>query len=196
MKDLPSTQIHGDARMNVCVFCSASDIDERYQVDAIALAQGLAQAGHTFVWGGSNTGLMKICADAAQSSGGRIVGISVEHFRSVARPTADELIIASDMAERKALMLNRSDVVIALAGGLGTIDELLGTVKMKKIGAHDITVIVLNTSGFYDGLRHQLETMDRLGFLPVALNELVTFVSSADEALSVISAMQATRVDL
>lgn len=172
--------------MNVCIFCSANDVDKRFHDDAIALGRGIARGGNTLVWGGSNTGLMKICADAAQLNGGKIVGISVERFRDVVRPSADEMIFASDMAERKSLMLDRADVVVALPGGLGTVDELLWTLKLKKLGGHDTPIIVLNTDGFYDGLRQQLETMDRLGFLPHDFDELIIFASSAEAVTNII----------
>lgn len=176
--------------MNICIFCSASDVDERFQVDAVAMAEGIARAGHTLVWGGSDTGLMKVCADAAQARGGKIVGVSMEPLRAKARQGADEMIIAPALAERKALLLKRSDVMVALVGGIGTLDELLEILELKKHGLHTKPVIVVNTEGFYDGLQQQMVTMDRLDFLPVPLDELVQFVRSASEALDAIERAQ------
>jgi len=178
--------------MNICIFCSASDVDERFHSDAIALAGGIARASHTLVWGGSDTGLMKVCADAAQANGGKIVGISMERLRGKARQNADEMIIAPELAERKALLLKRSDVLVALVGGVGTLDELLEILELKKHRVHDKPVLVLNTDGFYGGLKQQMETMDHLGFLPMPLHELVSFVSSATEALDMIKQLEMT----
>lgn len=172
--------------MNICIFCSASDIDIRFHADAVALAQGIARAGHTLVWGGSDTGLMKICADAAQNAGGKLIGISMERLRAKARKGADEMIIAPELAERKALLLKRSDVMVALVGGIGTLDELLEILELKKHRVHDKPVIVVNTDGFYEGLREQMQTMDEHGFLPMPLKELVVFADAATNALDII----------
>ena len=91
--------------MKVCVFLSAADLDEGYTRPAREFAESLGNGGHTLVWGGSDSGLMKVVADGVRGSGGRLVGISVELFRSVARVDADEMVFAKDLAERKALLL-------------------------------------------------------------------------------------------
>ena len=75
--------------MNVCVFLSAADLDERYTRPAREFAELLGKGGHTLVWGGSDTGLMKVVADGVQEAGGRLVGISVD-FRGWASKVADE----------------------------------------------------------------------------------------------------------
>ena len=49
----------GDVK--ICVFLSAADLDERYTTAAAEFATLLGAGGHTLVWGGSDTGLMKVC---------------------------------------------------------------------------------------------------------------------------------------
>ncbi|MGV9800411.1 LOG family protein [Mycobacterium sp. NPDC003449] len=170
--------------MNICVFLSAADLDERYTEPAREFAELLGKAGHTLVWGGSDTGLMKVVADGVRDSGGRLVGISVEFLRHRARADADEMVIAADLAERKALLLGRSDALVVMAGGLGTLDEATDILELRKQGQHDKPVVLLNTSGFYDGLVMQLERMERDGFLPVPLAGLVHVTDDVAEALA------------
>ena len=64
--------------MNVCVFCSASDLADKYVLPARQLAKLIAEHGHSLVWGGSDIGVMKVMADGVQAGGGQIFGISVE----------------------------------------------------------------------------------------------------------------------
>jgi uncharacterized protein (TIGR00730 family) len=101
------------------------------------------------------------------AAGGRLVGISVEFLRGVARTDADEMVIAKDLAERKALLLARSDAIVVLVGGLGTLDEATEILELRKHRLHDKPVVLLNTDGFYDGLLQQLRRMEAEGFLPV-----------------------------
>lgn len=67
--------------MNICVFLSSADLDERYTQAAAEFAELIGKRGHTLVWGGSDTGLMKVVADGVQQSGGRLVGVSVDFLR-------------------------------------------------------------------------------------------------------------------
>ncbi|MUL81545.1 MULTISPECIES: TIGR00730 family Rossman fold protein [unclassified Mycolicibacterium] len=159
--------------MNICVFLSAADLDERYTEPARRFAELLGKGGHTLVWGGTDKGLMKVVADGVQASGGRLVGISVEFLRQQARTGADEMVITADLTERKAQFLERSDAMVVMAGGLGTLDEATEILELRKHRRHDKPVVLLNTAGFYDGLVIQLRRMEQDGFLPLPLDDLV-----------------------
>jgi uncharacterized protein (TIGR00730 family) len=170
--------------MNICVFLSAADLDERYTRPAREFAELIGKGGHTLVWGGSDTGLMKVVADGVRETGGRLVGISVDFLRAWARKDADEMVLAKDLANRKALMLARSDAVVVMAGGLGTLDEATEILELRKHRLHDKPVVLLNTAGFYDGLALQLQRMEADGFLPVPLAELVFLADDGASALA------------
>ncbi|MFE9664434.1 TIGR00730 family Rossman fold protein [Streptomyces sp. NPDC005955] len=170
--------------MNICVFLSAADLDERYTRPARQFAELLGRGGHTLVWGGSDSGLMKVVADGVQHSGGRLLGVSVEFLSQFARPGTDEMLVARDLAERKALLLEKADAVVVLVGGMGTLDEATDILELRKHGKHTKPVVVLNTAGFYDGLRAQFRRMDEEGFLPMPLTELVFFAEEPVGALA------------
>ncbi|MGB3485266.1 MAG: TIGR00730 family Rossman fold protein [Mycobacterium sp.] len=172
--------------MNICVFLSAADLDERYTTPAREFGEAIGRGGHTLVWGGSDTGLMKVVADGVQQTGGRLVGISVELLRHKAREGADEMVFAPDLAQRKALMLARCDAIVVMAGGLGTLDEATEILEQKKHRLHTKPVVLLNTCGFYDGLTTQLRRMEDELFLPVPLAELVQFADTGEEALAAV----------
>ena len=169
--------------MNVTVFCSMRDVAPEYMDAASDLATRIARGGHTLVWGGSNLGMMKGIADAAQNAGGKIVGISMEFFQDKARPNADEMIVVATLAERKALLLARADAIIALPGGFGTLDEITEVIELKKQGAHKKPIVALNTNGFYDGLKTQLERMEKEGFFFDTLANYVYFASTPEDTM-------------
>ncbi|MFI2208290.1 TIGR00730 family Rossman fold protein [Streptomyces sp. NPDC020141] len=170
--------------MNICVFLSAADLDDRYTGPARDFAELLGKGGHTLVWGGSESGLMKVVADGVRAAGGRLAGVSVDFLSHVARADADELVVAADLAERKALLLARSDAIVVMVGGMGTLDEATEILELKKHGKHQKPVVLLNTAGFYDGLKRQLRRMDEEGFLPLPLTELVFFAEDGVAALA------------
>jgi uncharacterized protein (TIGR00730 family) len=170
--------------MNVCVFLSAADLAPQYTGPAREFARALGEGGHTLVWGGSESGLMKVVADGVQEAGGRLVGVSVEFLRHKARRTADEMVIAADLAERKAELLRRCDAIVVMVGGTGTLDEATEILELKKHGLHAKPVVLLNSAGFYDGLEQQLRRMGAEGFLPLPLSELVHFATDGAAALA------------
>jgi uncharacterized protein (TIGR00730 family) len=170
--------------VNICVFCSASDLDERYTRPAREFAEGIGKSGHTLVWGGSDTGLMKVMADGVEACGGRLVGISVEFLSHKVRRGVDEMVVVKNLAERKAQMLARADAIVVMAGGLGTLDEATEILELRKHRLHTKPVVVLNTAGFYDGLRMQFQRMEAEGFLPLPLEELMLFIEDGPTALA------------
>jgi len=174
--------------MNICIFCSASDVDEKYTDAARELATLIARVGHTLVWGGSNKGTMKVIADTAQAAGGKIIGITMELLRASARQNADEMLVMKNLGERKAKLLERSDAIVVLPGGLGTLDEITETMELKKHNVHNKAIVFLNTDGFYDGFKLQLERMNKEGFLPRALSEILFFADTPQDAMRYIEA--------
>ncbi|NWF25175.1 TIGR00730 family Rossman fold protein [Streptomyces sp. PKU-EA00015] len=170
--------------MNICVFLSAAELDERYTRPAREFAELIGKGGHTLVWGGSDVGLMKVVADGVEEAGGRLVGVSVEFLQAKARATADEMVIAKDLAERKALLLAKSDAVVVMVGGTGTLDEATEILELKKHGHHTKPVVLLNAAGFYDGLKEQFQRMDDEGFLPLPLTDLVFFAEDGVAAMA------------
>ncbi|MFF2524776.1 LOG family protein [Streptomyces liangshanensis] len=170
--------------MNICVFLSAADLDERYIRPAREFAELIGKGGHTLVWGGSDTGLMGVVADGVARAGGRLVGVSVEFLAGSARADADEMVFARDLPERKALLLDKADAIVIMVGGAGTLDEATEIIELKKHGLHTKPVVLLNTAGFYDGLKQQLQRMEADGFLPLPLLDLVFFAEDGVGALA------------
>jgi len=169
------------------VFCSASEVEEKYIKAATAFAQLLASSGYGLVWGGSDKGIMKIVADEVEKGGGKLVGISVEFLQDVVRKKADEMIITKNLSDRKATLLERSDAIVMLVGGIGTLDEVAEMLEHKKHGHHNKPVVILNTAGFYDGLKLQIEKMIREGFINKTMDEFVYFADAPQRAIEYIT---------
>ncbi len=181
--------------MNVCIFCSASDLPAKYTEPATQLATLLAENGHNLVWGGSDVGLMRDIATAVQDAGGKLFGVSMESLKHTARAGADTMLIAKDLGERKALMLEHCDAIVTLVGGTGTLDELTDVFEMKRHGTHNKPIIVLNTLDFYRGLEMQYKHMQSEHFLDRMrpLDELITFVREPEDVIDLLG--QAPRAE-
>ena len=59
-----------------------------------------------------------------------------------------ELCITETMHERKQLMADLSNGVIALPGGCGTLEELLEIITWKQLGLYVYPIVILNIEGY------------------------------------------------
>jgi len=152
--------------MNICVYCSSSDqVRDEFKQQATEFGKWLADKNHTLVYGGATGGLMSAVAQGASNAGGDIVGIIpdciIEKGRKSDLPT--ELFIVGDMAERKSMMKEYSDVFVVFPGGFGTLDEMFDTISSCMVGEHDKTTILFNPDNFWMGLLLQLDKILKEG---------------------------------
>lgn len=150
---------------NICIFCgSNTGRGDGYAEAARAMVSAIGEAGLGIVFGGGNIGLMGVVAEAALAQGVRAIGITPRRLleREVVHTSLTELHVVESMHERKALMRQHSDAFIALPGGLGTLDELFEVAALTQLGEHHKPCGLLNTAGYFDGLR---------GFLDHAVTE-------------------------
>lgn len=146
----------------VVVYCSSrADLPEAVEQGARRIMAVAGECGATMVYGGVNAGLMHIVATAAHESGARVTGVVPEVFRHRADEVCDELVLASDLNDRKGRMIAMGDVFVVLPGGIGTIDEWISTlsdimVRERVDAGADRPILVWNHEGMYDGQVAQL----------------------------------------
>ncbi|MFP2932723.1 TIGR00730 family Rossman fold protein [Pyxidicoccus sp. 3LG] len=154
---------------SICVFCgSRPGARPEYLEAARSLGAELARRGLTLVYGGASVGLMGALADSASAAGGKVVGVLPGFMREkeLAHKGISELLPVGSMHERKALMAERSDAIIALPGGFGTLDELFEIVTWAQLGLHRKPMGLLDTRGFYQPLLAMARHMAAEGFVP------------------------------
>jgi uncharacterized protein (TIGR00730 family) len=173
--------------MTVCVFASSSSrINSEFGAVAAELGSKLAMAGIDVVFGGGGIGLMGKLADSVLQNGGKITGV-IPFFMNDegwGHHGLSEMIVTSDMGERKKTMFRLSDAVIALPGGIGTLEELTEAITLKQLSLFDGPIIILNTRGFYESLIKFLDNMVAENFLRSEHRGIWEVVTTPAEALS------------
>jgi hypothetical protein len=152
----------------ICVFCASSDsIDEVYFKAARELADLCIEHRIHVLYGGGAFGLMGTLANRILEKKGKITGI-IPAFMKVMKWAHDdvtEMIVVEDLRERKKRMIENIDAVIALPGGMGTLEELLEVITLKQLGRFTKPIIVVNTHGFYNSLFQLFEQMIEKQFM-------------------------------
>jgi len=141
--------------LRVCVYCGSSrQCDPVYLDAAERLGRELARSGATIVYGGGAVGSMGALAQGALAAGGKVIGIIPGFMNELewGHKGITELRVVRDLHERKRLMIQDADAVVALPGGSGTLDELLEAVSLKRLALFLGPIVVLNTRSYFDHL--------------------------------------------
>lgn len=173
--------------MTVCIFAaSSSRIDSVYGIEAARLGTLLATEGIDVVFGGGGIGLMGKLADAVLENGGKITGVLPAFMKEEGwgHERLTEMIITPDMSERKKKMFSLADAVVALPGGIGTLEEMTEAITLKQLSLFSGPVIILNTLGYYNALLEFIDHMISSNFMRFEHKGIWEVVESAEEVMS------------
>lgn len=154
--------------MKICIFCSANNqIDPDFFQATEALGRWCGEQGHTIVFGGCDLGLMEAVARSGKAAGAQIIGVVPRLIEERGRESRhmDVEIPCDNLSDRKSLMMDQSDVFVALPGGLGTLDEIFTVVASSTIGYHRKKTILYNMKGFWNSTIAMLDDLQARGFV-------------------------------
>lgn len=183
---------------NVCVFCASSaNIDARYLQDARELGRLLAEGGWRCVNGGGAVGLMGAVTDGTLDADGEVTGVIPKFMvdNGWCYNRLEDVIVTADMHQRKQMMSEMADAVIAMPGGVGTLEELLETLTWRQLGLVKVPVIILNTLGYYDALLAMLQHAIDEGFMKPSHAQLWEVAATPAEAIALLDGGQSVEFE-
>ncbi len=178
----------------------------KYKQIAKTLGQEMAKNNITLVYGGGMFGMMGVLAKEIRDNGGDVIGITTpkiwdrEHSPEFANentgeplPLDDvEPIFTDDISIRKNMLKDKGDVLCALPGSIGTLDEFYEVLVQQHVGMIKKPIIVLNTDGYYDHVMEQIKVAIREGFTTEKVLDAFKMVSSPEEIIPVAKQMLAS----
>ncbi|MBQ2185346.1 MAG: TIGR00730 family Rossman fold protein [Bacteroidaceae bacterium] len=176
--------------MKIGVFCSAnSNIDPDFFSLTRELGTWIGQKGHALVFGGCNMGLMECIAQSVHEAGGSTIGVVPQVIEKGGKVSdfVDVNIACDNLSDRKDLMLLQSDVLIALPGGIGTLDEIFSVAAAHTIGYHNKRVIIYNMKGFWDSTIRMLDDLQSQGLIRGSWRNYIQIANSMEQIQILIS---------
>lgn len=168
----------------IAVFCSASfEIDPKYNKVAREFVRAASLHGYGIVSGGTVKGTMGVISDELRDCGGYHLGVIPRFMKQYVYPDLSEVIWTDTMAERKTLLRQDTRAVVALPGGIGTLDEVIETFALVHLKQYFGKIFLLNHEGFYEPLRQLLQHYVDTGMLSEKTMELICFADTAEEIL-------------
>jgi uncharacterized protein (TIGR00730 family) len=171
------------------VYCASSTkVNPVYFETATRLGQLLGERGIRVINGAGSIGLMRAVSDGALAAGGEVTGV-IPRFMTKegwGYEGVTELIEVDTMHQRKQLMADRSDAVIALPGGCGTLEELLEIITWKQLGLYLNPIVILNVNHYYDALLEMFHHAIEEEFMRLQHGDLWKVASTPEEAVELI----------
>lgn len=170
----------------LCVYCgSGPGKNPVYMQAAGELGKAMAQADIGLVYGGGGMGLMGEVARGVLAAGGHVTGIIPEFLVSRERMLdgVNELIVTTNMHERKTAMFERATGFVALPGGIGTLEELAEILTWAQLGQHTKPIVICDIDGYWQPLLTLLEHMRSESFIRAGMEVLVDVAKTAAEVV-------------
>lgn len=171
---------------NVCVYCgSGPGANPAFMKSATDFGKILAQNSIGLVYGGGSIGLMGAVARSVLDNGGKVTGIIPEFLtqREKMLDGTHELIVTSNMHERKQIMFDRADAFVALPGGVGTLEELVEQLTWAQLGRHRKPILMANIDGFWEPLLKLIDHMRDMAFIRAGLSVNLLTATRTDDIL-------------
>lgn len=169
----------------IAVFCSASNaIKPEYNFVAREFVRSASSCGYGIVSGGTVKGTMGEIADEVNCCGGYHLGVIPRFMQQYVYPEMSETVYTDTMAERKTLLREGTVAVVALPGGIGTLDELIETFALIHLKQYHGKIFVLNHNGFYNPLKVLLEHYVAEGMLCQETMDKLVFAQTSEDILA------------
>ena len=127
-------------------------------------------------------------ADGALAEGGKVIGVIPGFMNELewGHKGITELRVVRDLHERKRLMIQDANAVVALPGGSGTFDELLEAISLKRLALFLGPIVVLNTRSYFENLLLALERCITERFMDPRHRSMWSVVNEPAEVLPAI----------
>jgi len=171
----------------ITVYCSSKiEVDPAYHRAASDLGHAIANERWQLVYGGNRIGMMGTLSDAVREAGGSVVGITPQVFvdHGYGDPLCADLIVVKDIRQRKALLEHHGSALVALPGGLGTLEEILEVIAGAVLHLHHKPVVILNIASFYDPLLEMIQKCIDQHFVSTRAHDCFHIADSVDEAMA------------
>ena len=163
-------------------------MDKIYYEEAARLGRWIGEHGKTLVCGGANCGLMETLAKAVCEAGGGVLGVIPQILleRNRVSTYLSERILTRDLNERKDVLVSQSDIILALPGSVGTLDEVFTVMAANTIGIHSKKILFWNINGFWDDLFVMFEGLSRRNVVNKPWPEVMLRADSFEEVIGLL----------
>ena len=167
---------------------SSKDIDEKYFIECERYLDKLFEEKNNLVFGACPNGLMGLSYRMAKKYSRKVIGIAPPAYDvDFDYLDCDIETRANSVGKRNSGLINNSEAIICLPGGVGTAYEFFAAVESKKAHEFDKPIIVYNCFGYYDKMLEFLEHIYEEKFTAEEIKNLYHVSNSVDDTILYLS---------
>ncbi len=167
----------------ISIFCSSRLGNNQELLDLAYQFGKIISEKYGLIYGGTNIGLMNAFANGVLENKGEIIGVITKKFKNdaIMHKGVLNMLVTSNMHERKKIIYDLADVFVVFPGGLGTLDETFEVLTWKQLNIIDKPVLIFNYNGFFDGLFKFLDDINNFGFTDNNVDKLYKVANNYKE---------------
>ena len=175
--------------LKIVVCCSSiGNIDKKYKENAEKLFKEIFKKENDLVFGAYNNGIMGISYKIAKENNRKIIGITPKIFKEDFKTLeCDVEILTENISSRTTALIENSDILLFLPGGVGTIYELMSAIESKRSQEFNKPIIIYNDEGFFDELLEMLEKTYNNNFSNIKIRNCYNVFNNYKEIVKVIN---------
>ena len=175
--------------MNIFVGGSSREIaEEQYVEAATKVGQLIVKGNHNFIFGGCAKGLVgKVYSEVIKTRNAydarKVVALTIpsyEHELKLIETSCS--MVCYTINKRKERIAQFTDVAIFMPGGIGTIDEFMSMIEMKRTGEYKGAILLINVDHYFEFLLIEFDKAKEKGFMSEEERKLFYVVNSVKEA--------------
>ena len=172
-------------KYHITLMCSGNDTqNEKYLNDAKEVARGIAERDFVLVNGASKVGIMGVTGREAHAAGGEVFGVGLKDYESEIYDWFSDWEGFSSYKYRIQRLTDLADVFIALAGGLGTVHEILDVHINQFLDKEKRPIIIV--SPMAEIYQELCEKVKNEGLYWDKLPEYIYYAKDGKEALEIL----------
>ena len=174
--------------MNIFIGCSSSEyISDKYLIDSKIFLEEIFNRDNNLIFGVCSKGLMGLSHDIAIKNNRSVKGICpIIYMNQLNDVNCTSKKITNTVGERIKEVINESDVLLFLPGGIGTMYEIFTAIEWKRSNEFDKPIIIYNPFGHFDKLLEFLDMIYDNGFSPPNIANCYFVCNDAKSALEYI----------
>lgn len=171
--------------MKLFIACSSrEEIDKKYIEDCEELLEELFKKDNELVFGAYNKGLMNSSYQKALKYKRNIIGITPKIFsKDLQEIKCNKEVITENISRRTEKLIEESDALIFLPGGIGTIYELLTAIESKRSKEFNKPIIIYNSNNYFDNLLEFIDNMYKEKFIDLNVKECYHIFENINDLL-------------
>ena len=170
--------------MKLSIFCSSKkDYNMKFNKEVLQLFKHLSNYPIHYAYGGGNDGLMGSIRTQLLELNKTIHVVNCERWRDPIDDT--HTLIHSEyyntISHRQSRLIEVSDGMIVLPGGVGTLYETLQVLTMNDIREHKKPVFLFNVHGYYNHLIDMIEESRNHNMITKTNDELLLYICNTSQ---------------